>query len=65
MNKQRPGDREPTTYFEIEQRKRLNPEPGEDKSDAVPQYPKLPKNNPWASDLVGPEPLIDRTEDQS
>jgi hypothetical protein len=59
MSKPRPGDREPTTYFEIEQRKRSEP----DEAEPTKHYPKLPKNNPWAADLCGDEPLIDRRED--
>jgi hypothetical protein len=55
-------DDAPTTYYEIEQRKRLNPEPGEERGDAVQHYPKLPATNPWAQENP-PEPTIDRRED--
>jgi hypothetical protein len=54
----RPGDREPVTYFELERRKIADP--NEPPSDTIPP---LPPSSPWASDPVGPEPTIDRTED--
>ena len=47
------------TYFEHARR---FPEPGGAKPGDA--YPKLPADNPWASDPAGPEPLIDRSEDQ-
>ena len=50
-------DDEPKTYFEWERRKSAND------ASVIPQYPKLPKGNPWAADLCGDEPLIDRRED--
>jgi hypothetical protein len=59
--KTRAGDREPVSYFEMERRRRQLDEPaGNEPSD----IPKLPADSPWASDPVGPEPLIDRTEDK-
>jgi hypothetical protein len=54
-----PSD-EPSTYFEIEQRRLDNP--GEEAVGVV-TMPPLPPTSPWASDPVGPEPTIDRTED--
>ena len=49
-------DPEPSTYFEIEQR-RLN-NPGEDK--VAPVMPQLPPESPWAAENQ-PEPTIDRS----
>jgi hypothetical protein len=57
-----PTDREPVTYFELQRRRDRTPEPGESNGGDIP---KLPADSPWASDPCGPEPLIDRTEDQS
>jgi hypothetical protein len=56
-------DREPSTYFEIEQRRLVNP--GESKiGAAVSQLPPLPANSPWGSGPgPGTEEPIDRTED--
>jgi hypothetical protein len=54
----RPGDREPTTYFELERQKIADP--NEPPSGAVPP---LPSSSPWHRDLVPDEPPIDRTED--
>jgi hypothetical protein len=50
-----PSD-EPSTYFEIEQRRLHNP--GEDK---VGNLPPQPPTSPWARDPVPDEPLIDRS----
>jgi hypothetical protein len=46
---------EPSTYFEIEQRRLDNP--GEDKP--APVMPAQPPTSPWAADPVPPEPPID------
>jgi hypothetical protein len=58
-------DEEPKTVFEFERRRqRLEPGP----PTVSPQYPRLPASSPWSTGLdqvSGPEPLIDRTEDQS
>jgi hypothetical protein len=57
----RPGDREPTTYFEL-QRRSLSSDPDiAPRTDA--KLPPLPSSSPWASEVVGPEPPIDRSED--
>jgi hypothetical protein len=56
------GDKEPSTYFEIEQARLDNP--GEAKvGGTVHQLPPLPASSPWAGDPVGPEPTINREED--
>jgi hypothetical protein len=58
----KPDDPEPSTYFEIEQR-RLN-NPGESKVGSdVSQLPPQPSGSPWSEDPVPPEPPIDRSED--
>jgi hypothetical protein len=44
----------------MERRRRQLDEPGGNEPGDIP---KLPADSPWASDPVGPEPLIDRTED--
>jgi hypothetical protein len=63
MSPKKPDDDDtPLTYYEIEARKRLNPEPGEDKGDAVQRWPRLPQGNPWSEPLA-PEPTIDRRQD--
>jgi hypothetical protein len=59
MSKPKPDDDSPKTYFEWERRKSAN----EGDASVIPQYPQLPKGNPWAADLCGDEPLIDRRED--
>jgi hypothetical protein len=51
-------DPEPSTYFEIEQRRLHNP--GEDKVGALPPQPPT---SPWATDPVPDEPTIDRSDD--
>jgi hypothetical protein len=52
-------DPEPSTYFEIEQR-RLN-NPGESKPGNLPP---LPASSPWGSGpQPGREPFVDRSED--
>ena len=59
----KPDDPEPSTYFEIEQR-RLN-NPGESKVGSdVSQLPPQPPSSPWgAGPQPGDELPIDRTED--
>jgi hypothetical protein len=53
-------EHEPSTYFEIEQRRLDNP--GEEK--AAPTMPALPASSPWSAENVLPDELpIDRTED--
>jgi hypothetical protein len=52
-------DPEPSTYFEIEQNRLVNP--GEEKT--APTMPPLPPTSPWSADPVPPEPPIDRSED--
>jgi len=32
-------------------------------TDPIPRYPQMPAGSPWARDLVGQEPPIDRSED--
>jgi hypothetical protein len=54
------AEQEVTSYFLLEQRRR---QLDDDKGNISDAYPKLPRNSPWASDPVGPEPLIDRRED--
>jgi len=64
MPKPRNADEpEPSTYFEIEQRRLTNP--GEDKVGGdVAQLPSLPASSPWGPGPgPGDEPTIDRTED--
>jgi hypothetical protein len=56
----RPGDREPVTYFELARRSKVDPGDTPAPGDTIPPQPS---SSPWASDPVGPEPLIDRTED--
>jgi hypothetical protein len=51
-------DKEPSTYYEIEKNRLVNP--GESRSGGVP---KLPPESPWAADVVGPEPTIDRSQE--
>jgi hypothetical protein len=58
---QRPGDREPVTYWELQHRRDKTPEPGEAKPD---DFPKLPASSPWSRDPVPKEPTIDRTIDK-
>jgi hypothetical protein len=53
--------REPVSYSELE-RRRSGTDP--DLREISADYPPLPSSSPWAVDPVGPEPLIDRTEDQ-
>jgi hypothetical protein len=50
-------DPEPSTYFEIEQNRLVNP--GEEKT--APTMPTLPASSPWHHDPVPPEPTIDRS----
>jgi hypothetical protein len=57
----RPGDREPTTYFEL-QRKGLSSDPDSLRGISA-EIPPLPPSSPWASDPVPDEPLIDRSDD--
>jgi hypothetical protein len=52
-------DKEPSTYFEIEQRRLDNP--GEEK--VAPVMPALPASSPWHHDPVPPEPTIDRSQE--
>ena len=55
----RDGDEsEPSTFFEIEQRRLVNP--GEGKVSAN-DIPPLPPSSPWHHDPVPPEPTIDRS----
>jgi hypothetical protein len=54
------ADREPTTYFQIEQRRAANP--GKEKIGDS-KLPRLPPESPWHSNPVPDEPTIDRTED--
>jgi hypothetical protein len=49
---------EPVTYFQLEQRRRQL-EPDQSISDDIPPIPA----SHWTHDPVGPEPLIDRSED--
>jgi hypothetical protein len=51
-------DPEPSTYFEIEQNRLVNP--GEEKT--APTMPRLPPESPWASENQ-PEPTIDRSHE--
>jgi hypothetical protein len=53
-------DKEPATYFEIEQRRLTNP--GEDKISAS-DIPSLPPTSPWHHDPVPAEPTIDRSRE--
>jgi hypothetical protein len=49
-----------STYFEYERQRILGP--GEDKVGTSGTVPlQQPPNSPWASDPVGPEPLVDRS----
>jgi hypothetical protein len=50
---------EPTSYFLLEQRRRLL----DDERGIADAYPRLPTSSPWASDPVPAEPLINRSED--
>ena len=50
---------EATTYFQLQRNRDGLPEPGESKP--APVMPPLPPSSPFASDPVGPEPLIDRS----
>jgi hypothetical protein len=52
-------DKPASTYFDLQRRASANP--GEPPIGTA--IPPLPPSSPWASDPVGPEPLIDRTED--
>jgi hypothetical protein len=54
-------DTEPATYFEIEQRRLVNPD--EEKASVGPKMPKLPSTSPWSRDPVPDEPTVDRRED--
>jgi hypothetical protein len=56
----KPND-EATTYFQVQRNRDGLPEPGE--SIPAPVMPPLPPSSPFASDPVGPEPLVDRSED--
>ena len=59
--KTRPGDREPTSYFQLERRRRQLDEPVESEAG---NFPALPPSSPWSAENVIPdEPLIDRRED--
>jgi hypothetical protein len=53
---------EPSTYFEIEQRRLVNPRE-EKASGDISSLPELPASSPWHHDPVPDEPTIDRTED--
>jgi hypothetical protein len=57
--KQQDFESEPVSYHQL-QRRRDGLEAGEPEPGDVP---KLPPSSPFASDPVGPEPLIDRRED--
>jgi hypothetical protein len=63
MTKPRPGDREPATYHQL-QRRGLSSDPDPRLQGTSADIPPLPPSSPWASDPVGPEPPIDRTEDK-
>lgn len=54
------ADDTPRTYHE--RQKRLM---GQDDAEIGAAVPQLPPSSPWSSDPVGPEKLINRTEDQS
>jgi hypothetical protein len=56
-------DQEPSTFFEVEQRRRRHPELGVGEISGDMKYPRLPSNSPWASDPVPAEEPIDRSED--
>jgi hypothetical protein len=58
----KPDDPEPSTYFEIEQRRLENPGEGKVGAD-VSSLPPQPKSSPWSSDPCGDEPLIDRSRE--
>jgi hypothetical protein len=54
---------EPSTYFEIEQRRLVNPREEKVGGD-ISSLPPLPENSPWGSGPApGREELIDRSED--
>ena len=60
MSKPHSGNEpEVTTYFQLQRNRDGLPEPGEEKP--APVMPPLPPSSPFASDPVGPEPLIDRS----
>jgi hypothetical protein len=49
----------PKSYFEWELRKISRPE---DKGETyINRYPPLPSSSPWAVDVVGKEPSVDRS----
>jgi hypothetical protein len=54
-----PDDPEPATYFQLERRRRRL-EQDDGPGDAIPP---LPASSPWAADVIGKEPSIDRSED--
>jgi hypothetical protein len=53
---------EPSTYFEIEQRRLVNPREEKVGGD-ISSLPELPATSPWSRDPVPDEPTIDRRED--
>jgi hypothetical protein len=59
--KTRAGDREPTSYFQLERRRRQLDEPGENEPG---DFPALPETSPWSRDPVPDEPTINREEDK-
>jgi hypothetical protein len=48
---------EPNTYFNWQRQL------ADDKPNTAADLPPQPASSPWAADPVGPEPLIDRSED--
>jgi hypothetical protein len=56
----RPGDREPTSYFQMERARRQLDEPAGNEPGDIPP---LPASSPWHHDPVPAEPTVDRTED--
>jgi hypothetical protein len=63
MQRKPGGDPEPTSYFQLEQRKRANP--GEDKpASDFSELPAMPANSPWGPGPgPGREEFVDRSED--
>jgi hypothetical protein len=58
--KQQDFESEPVTYHQLQRRRDGLPEAGEPEPGDIP---KLPPESPWAADVVGKEPSIDRSED--
>lgn len=58
--KPKPNEDAPKTLHEMQRRKMGQ----DDDAEIGAAIPPLPSDNPWASDPVGPEPPVDRSEDR-